>query len=128
MAQVRVWNDNIHPYQETFREKELKIPAKSFILMDSGDAHLFKGTFAPIKVDADGNPIAQGYKMIRIEKTAEPLPETKVKETICQACRYEASSDKDLAEHVKASHGDVALRDDEAEQEIERRKRAKKVG
>ncbi len=128
MAQVRVWNDNIHPYSETFREQLIKIAPKSFVMMEAGEAHLFKGTFAPIQVDADGNPIPQGYKMIRIEETDEPVAAPQSKENICQACRYEAASTKDLAEHIKHSHEDIAVVDEQAEQEIAKRKRAKKVG
>lgn len=125
--QVRVWNDNIHPYYEEFRDQKIKIPAKSFIMMEAGEAHLFRGSFAPIKVDADGNPIPEGYKMIRIEENSSATPDT-VKETpknVCQACKYEASSEKDLSEHIESSHKHEMVVDEEAEREIARRPKSK---
>jgi len=121
--QVKVWNDNIHPYSEQFRDTLIKIPAKGFILMEAGEALLFKGTFAPIKVDADGNPIPEGFKMIRVEETAAEVDAPKVsKEPTCQACGYKAASEKDLSEHVEANHKHQMVVDEDAEREIAKRK------
>lgn len=125
MALVRVHNDNVHDYQEKFREKDVKIPAKGFIEMEESDAKLFKGSFAPIQVDADGSPIPQGFKMIRIERITQEAPKVHLKENICQACRYEGSSDKDLSEHIKAEHADIAVVDEEAEREMVAKKRGR---
>lgn len=124
MAQVKVWNDNVYPYSEEFKDQKIMIPAKSFIMMEAGEALLFKGSFAPIQVDADGQPIPQGYKMIRIEETPEMKEElTKSKaEHVCLVCKYQASSSSDLSEHIKASHQDQLVRDEEAEREIEKRR------
>lgn len=128
MGMVKVWNDNVHPYKEQFRDQLIQIPPKKFILMEAGDAHLFKGTFAPIKLDADENPIPEGYKMIRIEESgADVIEMPKVNELLCQACKYEGSSAGDLSEHIKSTHKDVAAVDEEAEQEIKKRKAARKA-
>jgi hypothetical protein len=124
--QVKVWNDNVHPYQENFREKNILIPAKSFIMMEESDAQLFYGSFAPIKVDADGNPIPEGYKMIRIDQTIDEAPVAPVvNENICQACRHEAPNMKSLQAHIFETHKDIALVDEDAEREIGRRKKAR---
>lgn len=129
MAMVKVWNDNVHPYRENFREQEIVIPAKSFIKMEAGEALLFRGTFAPIKVDGDGNPIPEGYKMIRIEEIkGEETEAPKVNPLICQACAYEAASEKDLNEHAQSLHKDAVLVDEEAEEALKTKKAQRKAG
>jgi hypothetical protein len=128
MAKVRVWNDNVHPYRETFREQNIHIPAKSSIVMDAGEALLFKGTFAPIKLDGDGNPTPEGYKMIRIEElqSEDTIEQAKVNPLVCQACAYEAASEKDLNEHAQSLHKDAFLVDEEAEQALSEKKKAQR--
>ena len=125
MAKVRVHNDNVHDYRENFREQNIFIKARGFIEMEEGDAKLFKGAFAPIQVDADGNPTPAGFKMIRIERITADTPKVEVKDNICQACRYEATGGKDLAEHIKAEHADQHVVDEEAEREIAAKKRGR---
>lgn len=123
MGMVRVCNDNVHPYREQFRDHEIFIKPKNFILMEAGDALLFKGSFAPIKVDADGQPIPEGFKMIRIEEIPGGVEEVQVTEAkhICQACRYEGSSEKDLMEHINSNHKDQVIVDEEAEAALKKR-------
>lgn len=128
MAKVRVWNDNVHPYRETFKGEKVEIAAKSWILMEQDEAIMFRGTFAPIKTDGDGNPIAEGFKMIRVEAIPAEQPEAvKVDALVCQACTYKAASDADLLEHGKAKHSDILTTDEEAEAEI-KVKRGRKTG
>lgn len=127
MPQVKVWNDNVHPYKETFREQKIEIPAKGFIKMDAEEAHLFKGTFAGILRDADNNPDPRGYKMIRIEaigaEDAEPAPI----QFISQVTGEKFTTQKELDEHLK-QFKDRLFVDEEAEEEIKVRKQAKKKG
>jgi hypothetical protein len=117
---VKVWNDNSYAYNETFREQKISIPAKEYIEMEHDEALLFRGTFAPIKRDADGNPTADGYKMIRIEEPGVPQPAAKVDPLLCQSCRYLALNPSDLTGHLKTHEADVLV-DAEAEAEIERK-------
>ena len=113
---VKVHNDNVHPYKEKFRDRDINIPPKGFIEMEYDEAILFKGTFAPMVFDADGNDQPQGYKMIRVEEPSlKELP--KVNPNLCVACRYLAHDAKDLLEHAKA-HADNMVVDNEAEAEI----------
>ena len=119
--QVQVWNDNIYPYRENFKGQKIEIPPKKYILMDSEEANLFKGTFSPIIPDADGKPTVECYKMIRIEKHEEGSePEVIVDPLKCNACAYGAASDIDLKEHVKANH--EIFVDEVAEKELSKRK------
>jgi hypothetical protein len=129
MPQVKVWNDNVHPYSEVFKGDKLHIPAKSFIKMDREEAIQFRGTYnSPVR-DADGNDLPEGFKMIRIEPlSAEDLlaPEAQVKvdELVCLACAYKATNKTDLAEHTKTHAGQLVV-DEDAEAELKARKKAK---
>lgn len=127
MPMVKVWNDNVHPYKEMFRDQKIEIPSKGFIEMEAGEALIFKGTFSTIVLDADGNPTAEGFKMIRIEEFTKNKPEAvKVNPLVCLACSYEAASEKDLQEHVKLSHShQVAEIDEEAERAIAEKQKNK---
>jgi hypothetical protein len=123
MAQVKVWNDNEHPYYEEFRDKKVSIPPKKFVLMEADEAHLFKCNFAPIKVDADGNPSPEGYKRIRIEELPDSQPETKPVQSgfICQADGSVHETEAELKAHIEANFKDQILVDEEAEQALRKR-------
>ena len=64
--QVKVYNVNEFPYSEHFKGENVTIAPGEFISMEKDDAILFKGTMNSIKRDADGNPLPESYKMIRI--------------------------------------------------------------
>lgn len=121
---VRVWNDNIHPYKQTFKGDEIYIPAKKFVMMEEGYAFEFKGSYSPIVVDSDGNHKSEGFKMIRIEHNSDenPEPAKPVNENACMACPYEATSKADLSEHLKTHEHNLVV-DEVAEKEMKRRGR-----
>lgn len=126
MAQVKVWNENKYDYTEQFRDQLIKIPAGKHIMMEEGEAKLFRGSFKAPELDGNGLPTPSSFKRIRIERMSdevEAAPEAA--SNICQACRYEAASGKDLLEHIAASHADIQVRDEEAEREMARKRRAK---
>ena len=116
---IKVWNDNVHPYSETFRGNKISIAAKGFVELEYDDAVAFHGSFAPIQVDADGNPVPEGYKMLRMEEPAVGV-EVKANPLMCQACRYLATSKQDLADHA-TTHADSLVEDAEAESEMKKR-------
>jgi hypothetical protein len=122
MALVKVWNDNVHPYREEFRDQKIYIPAKGYIEMQLDEAQLFKGSFAPVPVDADGNPTPEGFKMIRIEQIAEGASAPEVKATVCMACAKDCASVKALQDHIFADHKDIAVVDEEAEKALKTRR------
>jgi hypothetical protein len=125
MPNVRVWNDNIYPYKEVFKGDKIYIEPKQYIEMNEEDAKAFRGTFAPMVFDADGNDTPQGYKMIRIEKiTSEPSPSIKVDDLLCLVCKYKASSKADLSEHLKTHSGQIVV-DELAEKEMQAKRKAK---
>ena len=127
MAMVKVWNDNVHPYKEQFRDKNIDIPAKGCIEMEYHEAVLFKGSFSMPILDGDGQHDPRGYKMIRVEEPSfAQIEDSKVDALLCQACRYLAKSKNDLFDHYKTHAEDHAV-DEVAEQEIKRRGRPAKT-
>jgi hypothetical protein len=129
MPQVKVWNDNIHPYQETFKEIKILIPPKGYVQMEEDEAIMFRGSLGDSAIfDADGNPDPRGYKMIRLEynSKSDTNAAPKVNPPTCQACAFEAASEKDLSDHVQATHAHQIAVDAEAERAIAEKKRARK--
>lgn len=124
MAQVKVWNDNTHPYSETFKGNEVKIPAKDFIEMEYYDAHEFKGTYKSIQRDGDNQPLPQSFKMIRIEEPSAEKIDAKIEENKCVACSYRGQNAKDLFDHTVTAHAAQAVVDDEAEKALKAKKKA----
>lgn len=105
---VKVYNDNVHPYSEKFKDQKLEIPPHEFIEMEYEEAVQFLGTYSPIKVDADENPIPQCYKMLRIVKPVIKATPG-VANFNCQKCGYKGANNKDLGEHLDATHADEEL-------------------
>jgi hypothetical protein len=101
MALARVWNDNVYPHTEKFKEQEITIPPKSFIEMDYHEAKEFRSQFTAIKTDGERNPLPQSFKMIRVEKLgtdeAVNLP------LVCHATGKLAASEAELAK-MNAEH------------------------
>ena len=130
MPNVKVYNMNEFTYKENFRDQNIMIPPGGFVKMEEGEARLFFGTFAPIVLDADGNPSPEGYKKLRIELiedgSAKSAPEAKG--FTCQADGKTFDTLKELNEYVKEHHADKIIVDEEAEREITSRGRSKKVG
>lgn len=121
---VKVYNDNVHPYKETFKGENIYIEPKSFIYMDEDEAHQFRGSYKAPVLNVDGVHMPEGFKMIRVvRETDAPEPQAKIDTLKCMACSYKAASKADLAEHEKASH--EVFTDEAAEQEIKARKKAK---
>lgn len=101
MALAQVWNDNVHPHTETFKEKVFSIPPRSFIEMDYDEAVEFKCQFTPIKTDGEKNPLPESFKMIRVVAITKPEP-TRLP-LMCHATGKMASSVEELAK-MNAEH------------------------
>lgn len=121
MANVKVYNDNVHPYKEQFRDQNIVIPAGGFIEMEEGDAHEFKCSYSPPSRGGDNQMDPKSFKMIRIEASSQKAAAPKTDESVCMKCSYKAISKKDLDEHIDANH-----LDDLADQELAEKRRSKK--
>lgn len=67
MPLVKVVNDNVHPYEERFRDQTIKIEAGKSIQMEHEDAVMFLGQMNSIKRTVDGGPDPKSFKKLRIE-------------------------------------------------------------
>lgn len=118
-GQVRVYNDNIHPYTEHFKGEDLEIAPKCYIEKDFYDAVELLGTYSPIKTDGGGQQIATSFKKLRIVRPAEfKLEESK--KILCNSCGEKFNTADLLEDHVLASHLDQMI------DETEKKKRLKK--
>ena len=97
---VKVYNDNVHDFNQTFRDDKIHIPAKGYIEMDEDDAHSFECQYHPPTVDAGGTQMAESYKMLRVDRPGGPS--RALDPWTCQACNYKGVSKEDLNSHVKA--------------------------
>ena len=109
---VKVWNDNIHPYREMFRNQEIVIEAGSFIEMDEDEALYFEGTFVFPRKNEQGVPDPLFFKKIRREAT----PPVEVDPLLCHANGQTAKSDAEFKELVGAFKH-LLVKDDSAEAE-----------
>lgn len=105
MANVKVWNKNVHDFKAQFRDQMISIPAKSFIEMEEGEAQDFKYDFSPVVKGGDNQPDPKFFKMIEIERIT-PAASVKVEENVCMMCKHKAASKSDLEKHTKEFHLD----------------------
>jgi hypothetical protein len=114
---VRVWNDNVHPFRQIFRDKEILIAPKKFIEMEETEAFEFRSSYSPITRDGDGQPTVESYKMIRVERTDKSAhkPVQTPNDFVCQACGFKAANKKELDHHIDAEHLDQLTDKDEAD-------------
>jgi len=105
---AKVHNDNIYPYRERFKGDMIEIAPKSFIEMDYEEAIDFRGTFNSIVRDADGQPKAESYKMIRVEPLGNPSDAAvKADPNKCQACGKVLKNQMELAQHIFDDHPEM---------------------
>jgi hypothetical protein len=113
---VKVVNDNVHPYKERFRDQTIYIAPRSYVEMEHGEAHLFLGTMPPnIELDGNGIQKPQSYKMLRIEPmggaATTPTPVYK-----CMIDGREFATQAELDEYIEENHADAIIDDKSKEQ------------
>lgn len=114
---VRVWNRNKFDHVETFKEKQIKIKAGEYILMDREEAIEFAGKYFRPKFDGNDVQLPQTYKMIEVEGKYGPAVELPVVEQKfkCIACGHVCLSERELAVHLEDKHAEQVAHDEEAE-------------
>jgi hypothetical protein len=112
---VKVWNENIYPYQEKFRNVLRVIEPKSYIEMDEDEAEYFLSKFtAPIR-DSQNRPDPKFFKKLRIEKPAGY--EKQDTRLVCHANGQKVASAQELKEVLSNFSHMLADKDDSAEAE-----------
>lgn len=103
--QVKVWNDNIHKFQQKFKDDDIVIPAGKFIEMDQFEATEFLGKYYPMVIGADNLQDPKSYKQLRIEKPAVTVMEM-AQGHKCQGCGGTFPSSKALETHTDEFHSE----------------------
>jgi hypothetical protein len=116
---VKVWNDNVHPFSQKFKEEQINIPAKGHVKMQWDDAQQFLGTYFQPQLDGSGIQKAESYKMLRIEGSP---PHLQLAEQICAACGDKFASEPDLNAHIDRHHLDEL-----EDQKLAQKRRAKRA-
>lgn len=134
--QVRVWNDNVHPFKQEIHEKVYSIPAKECIELEEDEADVLIKRISPVLLDGNDQPKPESYKMLRIDKDDlhknRMLAQNKGRSGtyVCQACGYVAANKWELSGHAQDMHEDQFEDYVEAKSAIagEARARKKKQG
>lgn len=115
MAQVKVWNDNIHPYKEKFQDRLIEIPAGQSIEMDVDEAKRFLSKCNGVLKDGDGQPDPRGFKRLRIEtKAGQAAPAAKSTVYVSHLDGREFATKKELEQHLE-QFKDRVVTDEKAE-------------
>jgi hypothetical protein len=109
MPHARVYNDNVHPYRERFKDADIVIPAGGSIVMDYDEALQFEYTGAPMIKNAGGQQCPTSFKRIRVVPLgaveAAPVP------LVCHATGQKVATTEELAalnrEHEHLLHDDA---------------------
>ena len=126
---VRVYNDNVHPYSEKYKGRQITIPSKGYIEMDLNEAHHFLGTNPGIaNRDASGLQSPETYKKLRIERPQETKTkaQAQAKSFDCHACNKRFESKSAYESHVEEMHLGVLKDPEVAEKIVKRTGRPKK--
>ncbi len=112
MPICKVWNDNVHIYEEKFKGVNYIIAPKGCVEMELDEAHQFLGTFKAIVKRGDDTVDPRCYKMLRIE--APPVPPAPIDPLLCHATGQVAESEAALKAILKQFAHNKAF-DEEAE-------------
>jgi hypothetical protein len=104
--QVAVFNDNIYPYKEKFKDDEINIPSKGHILMERQEAVQFLGQMNAPVLGADNEHLPQGFKMLRIIQNKKDLEAVESPVIKCHQCNDEFSTQELLDDHIRTEHID----------------------
>jgi hypothetical protein len=107
---VKVWNDNVHPYEEKYKGKMVEIPPKDFIEMDYDDAMQFKGEFKAPVINGQGHD-PRGFKMIRVERPGTPT--AKYNQLTNPVTGRTAQDEKELEDSLK-DYAHMRVKDEKA--------------
>jgi hypothetical protein len=119
---VKVWNRNTHDHQERFRDKQIFVPAGSYVQMDYHDAIDFLGQFYAPRYNKGGQALPESFKKLAIDeddlKAVRSDQEGRYKEKadktfVCMMCNDEFSTKAKLIKHVQKKHKDRLVDPDE---------------
>lgn len=125
MGLYRVYNDNVHPFQQEYNGDMIKIPPKQYVEMEREDAKVFMGMYYPMKLDAMDQQDPRSYKMLRLVPPEGFEAENK---PTCHICGSKFDGEKTLAAHIDEAHADAEpFVDPVAEKALQEQKGTKNV-
>jgi hypothetical protein len=120
---VKVRNLNTIPFEVTWRDEAIKIPAGGYIEMDWEDANVFvKTPFKSIVRDGMGNDLPQGKQALRIERDGDLKKYAAKLSPHCPVCREVLGSWEMLDKHTEEMHAAQLVRYEDAEKFMEANK------
>jgi len=100
LGMTKITNMNDYPYRELFKGQKIEILPHKSIEMESGEAHIFKGTMGSGPKFNDGIQDPETYKWLKFETAAE-VKRASVNKFRCEACGKVCKTQKSLGEHMK---------------------------
>jgi hypothetical protein len=122
---VRVWNKNVHTFEQEFEGRLITVPAGRFVEMDVDEARRFVGKYYPMEFDGGGRQKPHSFKMLVID--THGAKETPRREPIqkykCVGCGFIATDEKTLNAHIDDKHlNDMADADEREKRQMKRNK------
>lgn len=129
----RVYNDNVHPYVNTFKGEKITIPSKGYIILARSEAVQLKSLFLahPATFDGSGNQKPESKSMLRVVPVPNTESVVEEKQWMCHATGEKFDTEAQLKAYIKenedlAERNRLANKDDENVQEdLRQRKRNK---
>jgi hypothetical protein len=104
---ARVWNLDEKIYTERFREKDIVIEPKRFIVMDPSEAETLLKTYTPIIKDGAEKHLKM--KMLKMEvfnAKGQDAPKTEAPKHVCPVDGQDFPTQKLYNDHVRENHMD----------------------
>lgn len=102
---AKVWNRNSYVYSESFEGEDISIEPGEFVIMPRSKAISFKGTMNNVKINADGRPKPETYKIIELEPVFGSVVEAPA-QFICAADGKKLGSQAELDAYVNENHSE----------------------
>lgn len=115
MPLVKVWNDNVHPFEQEFKGDKKRIEAGGFIEMEYYEAVEFQGLYFPMAFDGDNRQLPTSYKKIRVEQPKAPVVSSSDISLVNHATGEKAATKAELAAmlaefaHLRVTDKDAEL-------------------
>lgn len=104
MAQVKVWNDNVHPFTQEFKDQKITIPAGKYIMMDEYEATEFLGKYYPMVLGSDNLQDPRSYKKLRKEYPQTMVLSDEPHTFNCNGCGKSFQTESILEAHINEYH------------------------
>lgn len=106
-GRTKITNMNDYEYVEDFKGNMIRIPPHGSIELESGEAHLFRGTMGNGPKFEGGVQLPESYKWLKFETNADIKRAVSATVLRCPACGKVYKTEKNLEAHIKAEHSQL---------------------